>query len=144
MIYGQVWYLWARYQSLSCHYIDKSSMLDLSSQLTAVVCYPRPRTSYNMYVIILMYSQINNRKNILSKICTWARYQCSSGNNIGNSNILDLSSQLTEPPAVSHPRPRTCYNLYALILIYSWIHIIKRFCQRFVYGPNISAVMAIT
>jgi hypothetical protein len=138
MVYGQVWYVWARYQPPSGHYIGNSSILDLSSQLmeAAAVSHPRPRTCYKH---LRPYSNIFTNtlyRKILSKICIWARYQCSSGNNKWNSSILDLSSQLTEAAAVSHPRPRTSYNIYILILIYSQNKIQKHLVNDLYMDPR--------
>ena len=52
-------------------------------------------------------------------LCLWAQYQSrSSGHCIGNSSLLERPcSQIMERTAIFHPRPRTGYKLYTLLLI---------------------------
>jgi hypothetical protein len=98
-------WLLAPYQSRSGHETCNSSiLLDPSSQLTEppAVSHPRCTPDIKLHTLIKTIRIMNCDHN------SWlmAQYQSRSGHYTGTSSILlDPSSQLTEPPTVSHPRP---------------------------------------
>ncbi len=90
-------------------------LLDASSQInypTAGATQPRHTTASCKVHILLL---IHNTKGGWQSFMSMGHCQSSSGHYIGNSSILDPSSQITEPPAVF----QTCYNVYILLLIHN-------------------------
>jgi hypothetical protein len=88
-------------------------LLDAFSQInypTAEATQPRhTTTSCEVHILLL----IHNTKGGWQSVMSMGHCQSSSGHYIGNSSILDPSSQITEPPAVF----QTCTSSYLYIIL---------------------------